>query len=82
MPLKIKSVNHGTAKADKNRYCGPSVISAITGMTTGEAARLIRTISGVKSVKGTSTRQVRNALHTEGESIPSTPGRNAPLNGL
>ena len=62
MPLKIKPVNHGTAKADKNRYCGPSVISAITGMTTGEAARLIRTISGVKSVKGTSTRQVRDAL--------------------
>lgn len=62
MPLKIKPVNHGTAKADKNRYCGPSVISAITGMATGEAARLIRTISGVKSVKGTSTRQVRDAL--------------------
>ena len=62
MPLKIKPVNHGTTKADKNRYCGPSVISAITGMTTGEASRLVRSLSGVKSVKGTSTRQVRDAL--------------------
>jgi len=62
MALKIKPVNHGTVKADKNRYCGPSVISAITGMTTGEAARLVRSLSGVKSVKGTSTRQVRDAL--------------------
>ena len=62
MPLKIKPVNHGTAKADKNRYCGPSVISAITGMTTGEASRLVRSISGVKSVKGTSTSQVRKSL--------------------
>lgn len=39
--LQIKPVNHGKVKADKNRYCGPSAISAITGMTTGEAARLI-----------------------------------------
>ena len=62
MPLKIKPVNHGTVKADRNRYCGPSVISAVTGMTTGETARLVRSLSGVKSVKGTSTRQVRNAL--------------------
>ena len=62
MPLKIKPVNHGTTKADKNRYCGPSVISAITGMTTGEASRLVRSISGVKSVKGTSTSQVRKSL--------------------
>ena len=62
MPLKIKPVNHGTVKADRNRYCGPSVISAVTGMTTGEAARLVRSLSGVKSVKGTSTRQVRDAL--------------------
>ena len=62
MPLKIKPVNHGTTKADRNNYCGPSVISAITGMTTGEASRLVRSLSGVKSVKGTSTRQVRDAL--------------------
>jgi hypothetical protein len=32
--INIKPVNHGTTKADKNRYCGPSAISIITGMTT------------------------------------------------
>ena len=60
--LKIKPVNHGTTKADRNRYCGAAVVSAITGMTTGEAARLVRHLSGVRSVKGTSTRQIRDAF--------------------
>jgi len=62
MPLKIKPVNHGTVKADKNRYCGPSVISAITGMTSGEAARLIRHVGGRKSIKGSTTWEVKRSL--------------------
>jgi len=57
--LKMRPVEHGT---DKNRYCGPSVISAVTTLTTGEAARLIRLQSGKRSVKGTSTSNVRRAL--------------------
>ena len=60
--LKIKPINHGTTKADRNRYCGPSVISAITGMTTGEAARLIRHVGGRKSIKGSSTWEVKRSL--------------------
>ena len=60
--LKIKSINHGETKADKNRYCGPAVISAITGMTTGEAARLIRHVSGRKSIKGSSVWEVTRSL--------------------
>jgi len=57
--LKMRPVEHGT---DQNRYCGPSVISAVTTLTTGEAARLIRLQSGKRSVKGTSTSNVRRAL--------------------
>jgi len=57
--LKMRPVEHGT---DKNRYCGPSVISAVTTLTTGEAARLIRLQSSKRSVKGTSTSNVRRAL--------------------
>ena len=53
MKLKLNAVNHGTKATDKNRYCGPSVISAVTGLTTGEAARLIRAVTGKASVKGT-----------------------------
>ena len=44
--LTLNSVNHGTAKRDKNRYCGPAVISALTGITTAEAARRIREHTG------------------------------------
>ena len=44
--MKIKAVNNSTS--DRNRYCGPAVISAVTGMVTGEAARLIRHVSGQK----------------------------------
>ena len=60
--LKIKSINHGETKADKNRYCGPAVISAVTGLTTGEAARLIRHVSGRKSIKGSSVWEVTRSL--------------------
>ncbi len=59
--LKIKSVNQGP-RGDRNRYCGPSAISCITGMTTGEAARLIRHVGGRKSVKGSYDWEVREAL--------------------
>ena len=37
--FKIRPINHGTVRADRNRYCGPAVISAITGICTGDAAR-------------------------------------------
>ena len=59
--LKLRPVEHGK---DKNRYCGPSVISAVTKLTTGEAARLIRLQSGRRSVIGTSTSNVRRALES------------------
>lgn len=59
--LKIKSVNQGP-RGDRNRYCGPSVISCITGMTTGEAARLIRHVGGRKAIRGSSVREVTDAL--------------------
>ena len=64
--LKIKPVNHGTTKSDRNRYCGAAVVSSITGMTTGEAARLVRHLSGVRSVKGTTIRQIRDAFNACG----------------
>lgn len=60
--LKIKPVNHGSTRADRNNYCGPSVISAITGMTTGEAARLIRHVGGRKSIKGTHNAEILRSL--------------------
>ena len=58
--LKLRPVNH--SKGDTNRYCGPSAISAITGCTTGEAARLLRDVSGLASIKGASPVHVKSAL--------------------
>jgi primase-polymerase (primpol)-like protein len=60
--LRIKPVNHGLTPRDKNRYCGPSVISAITGMTTGEAAAQLRAVSGKRAIKGTHTSWIRAVL--------------------
>ena len=51
--LTLNPVNHGTTKRDKNRFCGPAVISALTGITTGEAARRIREHTGRRQITGT-----------------------------
>ena len=58
--LKLRPVNH--AKGDTNRYCGPSAISAVTGMTSGEAARLLRSVTGRTAIKGASSASVCSAL--------------------
>jgi len=60
--VNIKPVNNGKKAADRNRYCGPAVISAVTGMTTSEAARLIRHVGGRKSIKGSTTHEVIRSL--------------------
>ena len=57
--IQLKAITDGK---DKNRYCGPSVISALTDLTTGEAARLIRKQSGRPKITGTSTNQVLDGL--------------------
>jgi hypothetical protein len=69
--LKIHPVNH--VKGDKNRYCGPSAISIVTGMASGEAARLIRATSGVKQVQGTHDWQMKAALSKCGIVLSSHP---------
>ena len=57
--LKMGIIKDGK---DRNRFCGPSVISAVTALTTGEAARLIRKQSGRKMVRGTYSSEVKKAL--------------------
>ena len=59
MKLKLRSIKDGK---DKNRYCGPGVISAVTKLTTGEAARLIRIQSNKKKVTGTTSWQIHCAM--------------------
>lgn len=59
MKLQLRAIKDGK---DKNRFCGPSVISAVTKLTTGEAARLIRKNTGRRRITGTSTSEIVNAL--------------------
>lgn len=58
--MKIYNVHHDPK--DNNRFCGPSALSALTGMSSGEAARLLRYVTGKRSIKGTGTGAVRKAL--------------------
>ena len=61
MKLKLRDI---TDSPDKNRWCGPSVISAVTKLTTGEAARLIRELTGKRKVTGTYPIEIRSALES------------------
>ena len=45
-----------------NRYCGPAVVSFLTGIETDDAAALIRSKSGQRAIRGTSTRALLAAL--------------------
>lgn len=58
--MQIHPVNH--SKGDTNRWCGPSAISIVTSMTTGEAARLLRHVTGKASIKGTENGAMINAF--------------------
>lgn len=57
--MKIQDVNRPKGG---NRFCGPAVISALVGCTTDEAARVLRTVSGKRAIKGTTTSEVISAF--------------------
>ena len=68
--LKMRAINHGTRKADKNRYCGPAVISSLTGITTAGASRLIRHINSRRTrVMGTHSWEVCKSLRLCGVTV-------------
>lgn len=71
--LTLNSVNHGTTKRDKNRFCGPAVISALTGITTAEAARRIREHTGRRQITGTWGDEIKPVFADLG--IRMTPAR-------
>lgn len=58
--MKIFSVKHDPR--DRNRFCGPSAISAVTGMATGEAARLLRHVTARRQITGTTSPAMRRAF--------------------
>lgn len=57
--MKLRNVNRAPRG---NRYCGPAVMSALTGMDTDEAARLLRKVSGKRAIFGVSGPHLCDAL--------------------
>ena len=52
-----------------NRFCGPSAMSAILGISTDHAAAVARQVSGKTSIKGMQTSHLQAALKTLGCSV-------------
>lgn len=59
--MKLRAVTE-----DGNRFCGPAVVSALTGLTTGEAAAEIRKATGKRCVMGTASWELRHTLDALG----------------
>jgi hypothetical protein len=80
MKLKLNPIVD--EKNNTNRYCGPSAISAVTGMATGSASKLIREINGRRAIKGAYIYEVTAALDkcniTVTDSCPTTLGVKLP----
>jgi len=49
-----------------NEYCGPAALAALTGLSTGAAAALLRQVSGARAIRGTPVRSMIGALRREG----------------
>lgn len=63
-----------------NRWCGPAVISALTGLDTRQSADFFTLISKVKNVRGTSIADMlavlgRCGIHTPKVTIPKRAAR-------
>lgn len=56
-----------------NRYCGPLVIAAITGLTSGEAAAKVRTVTNRRAIRGMTRGEVEATLLALGHKLTVTP---------
>ena len=63
MKLRLSSVK---CPKGHNAWCGPAVISALSGCDTNTAAYHFREVSGRSSIKGTYTHEVRKVLQRMG----------------
>ena len=74
--MQIKPINEGN-----NKFCGPAVLSAIAGITTDEAEKLINSVRNVKEdrkVTGVYNHELNASFEKLGYKVyhlPSTHGR-------
>lgn len=55
-----------------NRYCGPSAMATVLGVTTDHAARVIRSLSGERWIKGVSVQHLTAAMEQLGVRVRYT----------
>jgi len=58
--VKLRPVRH--PKAGGNRWCGPAIVSALTGLDTAETAAMFRIVTGRRKITGTHQWEVRTVL--------------------
>ena len=61
--MKLKFHQIVDPKGNTNKFCGASAISAVTGMASGSASKLIREVGGRKTIKGAYTREIVDSLY-------------------
>jgi len=75
--IRLRPLNRGPRD---NRYCGPAVVSFLTGKNTSDIARWMRktTASHRSSIRGTHTRDVDEALKAHGLRLSRIQSGNKP----
>ncbi len=61
--MKLKFHQIVDPKGNTNKFCGASAISAVTGMASGSASKLIRQVGGRKTIKGAYTSEIVDSLY-------------------
>ncbi len=69
MSLTLHPVKRATKAS--NRWCGPAILSILTGLDTRETATLLRAVGGRSRIKGSYTHEVSAALLKLGYSMLS-----------
>jgi hypothetical protein len=60
-------------KHSDNRYCGPAVVSFLTGRNTSDIARDIRDLTGRRAIIGTNSRELSRVLSASGLRLSRRP---------
>jgi len=57
----------------KNRYCGPAAMACLLGITTDEAARTLRVVTGKRAIYGVRPADLRFAILRHGLGLVELP---------
>ena len=69
--MKINNVKREKGRAS-NRFCGPAILSIVTGYDTADTAAILRHLGNVRKITGTSDGQILTALKAFGITAQST----------